>query len=122
MKNAIGHELCPELMQSLGLELHDAPQQKDTATLQQRLQSNGKLMNSLEDAIRAAGLRDGHEFCAEQYGQRQQRRNADGKNIVKLDHKTPHSFLSFVLLSIKTPKRGKTSHALSFLSFCTISQ
>ena len=59
MKNAIGHELCPELMQSLGLELHDAPQQKDTATLQQRLQSNGKLMNSLEDAIRAAGLRDG---------------------------------------------------------------
>ena len=26
MKNAIGHELCPELMQSLGLELHDAPQ------------------------------------------------------------------------------------------------
>ena len=53
MKNAIGHELCPELMQSLGLELHDAPQQKDTATLQQRLQSNGKLMNSLEDAIRA---------------------------------------------------------------------
>ena len=59
MKNAIGHELCPELMQSLGLELHNAPQQKDTATLQQRLQSNGKLMNSLEDAIRAAGLRDG---------------------------------------------------------------
>ena len=47
--------------------------------------------------IYAAGFRDGHEFCTEQDGQRQQRRNADGQNIVKFDHKT---LTLFCLLSL----------------------
>ena len=59
MKNAIGHELCPEMLSKLGLEVHENPTVKDTATLQERLQHNGKLLPSLEDAIRAAGLKDG---------------------------------------------------------------
>ena len=59
MKNAIGHELCPELMKGLGIELKTEETKKDTATLQQRLQKNGKLLGSLEEAIKAAGLKDG---------------------------------------------------------------
>ena len=54
MKNAIGHELCPELMKGLGIELKTEETCKDTATLQERLQKNGKLMGSLEEAIKAA--------------------------------------------------------------------
>ena len=56
MKNAIGHELCPELMERLGIQLKTEETKKDTATLQERLQNNGKLMGSLEEAIKAAGL------------------------------------------------------------------
>ena len=68
MKNAIGHELCPELMKGLGIELKTEETRKDTATLQQRLQKNGKLLPSLEEAIKAAGLKDGmtisfHHHC-----------------------------------------------------------
>ena len=59
MKNDIGHELCPDVISKLGLKLHDKETVKDTATLSERLQKNGKLLNSLEDAIRAAGLKDG---------------------------------------------------------------
>ena len=59
MKNAIGHELCPELMERLGIQLKTEETKKDTATLQERLQKNGKLMGSLEEAIKAAGLKDG---------------------------------------------------------------
>ena len=43
MKNAIGHELCPELMKGLGIELKTEETCKDTATLQERLQKLGWL-------------------------------------------------------------------------------
>ncbi|MCI5615185.1 MAG: citrate lyase subunit alpha, partial [Clostridia bacterium] len=46
-------------MGSLGLSLHEESKVKDTATLKERLQHNGKLVDSLEEAIRAAGLKDG---------------------------------------------------------------
>ena len=59
MKNAIGHQLDAQLMSSLGLSLHEESKVKDTATLKERLQHNGKLVGSLEEAIRAAGLKDG---------------------------------------------------------------
>ena len=59
MKNAIGHQLDAQLMSSLGLSLHEESKVKDTATLKERLQHNGKLVDSLEEAIRAAGLKDG---------------------------------------------------------------
>ncbi len=59
MKNAIGHQLDAQLMGSLGLSLHEESKVKDTATLKERLQHNGKLVDSLEEAIRAAGLKDG---------------------------------------------------------------
>ncbi|MBQ7624113.1 MAG: citrate lyase subunit alpha [Clostridia bacterium] len=59
MKNDIGHEISPALAKKLGLQVHKKATVKDTATLAERLQKNGKLMDSLEDAIRAAGLKDG---------------------------------------------------------------
>lgn len=59
MKNAIGHQLDAQLMSSLGLSLHEESKVKDIATLKERLQHNGKLVDSLEEAIRAAGLKDG---------------------------------------------------------------
>ena len=82
MKNAIGHELCPELMEGLGIQIKTEETKKDTATLQQRLQKNGKLekravvlgeYDFMTDAMEILeGLTEGDyiafpdpEFCAE---------------------------------------------------------
>jgi acyl CoA:acetate/3-ketoacid CoA transferase alpha subunit len=59
MKNQIGHTIDPKLLKRMGLEYSKEAPKKDTATLHERLEHNGKLMPSLEDAIRATGLRDG---------------------------------------------------------------
>lgn len=59
MKNQIGHDIDDGLLARMGLEYHKESEKKDTATLRERLSHNGKLMPSLEDAIRAAGVRDG---------------------------------------------------------------
>jgi len=59
MKNQIGHIIDEDILRSMGMEYHSEPADKDTATLKERLVKNGKLMDSLEDAIRASGLQDG---------------------------------------------------------------
>jgi len=59
MKNQVGHEIDPKLLKDMGLEYHKDASEKDTATLKERLQHNGKLLPSLEEAIRATGLKDG---------------------------------------------------------------
>ena len=46
MKNAIGHELCPELMQGLGIQIKTEETKKDTATLQERLQMIDDIANN----------------------------------------------------------------------------
>lgn len=60
MKNSINHEIPEELLSHLGLrQYQNENKMKDIRPLKERLTKNGKLMNSLEDAILAAGLKDG---------------------------------------------------------------
>lgn len=59
MRNQIGHDIDLALLNRMGLEYHAESGKKDTSTLQQRLAHNGKLVESLEAAIRATGLKDG---------------------------------------------------------------
>jgi citrate lyase subunit alpha / citrate CoA-transferase len=60
MKNAINHEVSAELLKHLGLEFYsDNGKGKDCSTLNERLVKNGKLVDSLEEAIKKSGLKDG---------------------------------------------------------------
>jgi len=60
MNNSLDRQLPEQLLSRLGLQPHrENNALKDTRPFQERLAHNGKLQASLEDAIRAAGLKDG---------------------------------------------------------------
>ncbi len=63
MKNAIGREIPPELLDRLGMDFYTPGdpglRRKDGLSLVERMQSKNKIVASLEEAVRLCGLKDG---------------------------------------------------------------